>query len=120
MRMSANNLATLYRLGLTTTEQAEALAAETTRIAQISCRVACRHHRLLQADLDDVVQVVTIKAMALAGRWDLRRSSWQTYVSVIARSAIGDQGRRYQRETKLYQAMAEQLAAQENIRQGNP
>jgi DNA-directed RNA polymerase specialized sigma24 family protein len=120
MASSVNNLATLYRLGLATAAQAEALAAETIRIAQISCRVACRQQRLRQADMDDVVQIIAIKALGLADRWDLQRASWRTYVSVIARSAIGDQGRKYQKENKLYQAMAEQQAAQDNTRLKSP
>lgn len=117
---AVNQLATLYRLGLAQPEQTEALAAETMRIAQISCRVACRHHRLQAADIDDLIQVITIKALGRASRWELQRSSWRTYVSVIARSAIGDQGRTYQKETKLVLALAEHLAAQAKLWQGAP
>lgn len=109
MKRSANNLATFCRLGIASAEQMNALAEETTRIATTSCKVACRQHRLRPDDVQDVAQEIVIKSIMAAGRWDLRRSSWQTYVSVIARSAIGDQGRRYQRDARLSQALSEGL-----------
>lgn len=109
--MTANQLATLQRLGIATPEQTNQLAEATMRTARIAARVACQQRRLRHHDIDDVVQLVTIKAFRLVERWQLEKSAWQTWVSVIARSIIADQGRRYQKDLRLAQvaAVEEQL-----------
>ncbi len=113
--MTPNNLATLHRLGIATAAQVNDLADATMRIARTAARVACKQHKMRYADIDDVVQMVTVKALRLVGNWQLEKSAWQTFVSVIARSAIADQGRKYLKDRRLYSAMVKEAVTEKNI-----
>jgi len=104
--MTANQLATLQRLGVATPEQTNQLAEETMRTARIAARVACRQRRLRADDIEDVVQLVAVKALRLVKRWRAEKSAWQTLVSVIAKTVIADQGRAYQSEAARGRAIA--------------
>lgn len=115
IRMTPNNLATLHRLGIATADQVNDLADVTMRIARTAARVACKQHKMRYADIEDVVQMVTIKALGRIKHWQFEKSAWQTFVSVIARSTIADQGRKYLKDHRLYSAMVKEAVTEKNI-----
>jgi DNA-directed RNA polymerase specialized sigma24 family protein len=115
--MTPNQLATLNRNGDATEEQINDLACATMRVARIAARVACKERRIRQADIEDVVQLATLKAMERVKTWEIERSSWTTFVSVIAKSAIADQGRRYLKENRLHSTARENIEIWERIDQ---
>lgn len=94
-------LACLASLGLDTAAQREELAAVTLNTCQIVARVAAGARHINRDDIDDVAQVAAIKSLSWLPRWRLDKSSWLTFVSVVARSAVADQGRKYKRSNSL-------------------
>ncbi|MDY0176196.1 MAG: sigma factor [Lentisphaeria bacterium] len=105
---SINYLATMAKLGLASPAQMEELGRGTLAIARCAVRVACQRQLLRRDDIEDVVQATCIKALRRLPKWQLEKGQWQTYVSVIAASAVADQGRRYKRDQRLYAALAKE------------
>lgn len=100
-------MASMAMLGLATAEQLEELAKATMDTCAIVARIAVANRLIRHEDLDDVVQTATIKAFTWLPRWSLQRASWKTYVSVITRSVVADQGRNYQKYNNIVDAWTE-------------
>lgn len=96
--MSVNELATLYMLGLATSDQENQLASKTMSVCLTVAGLAVGAGKIQRDDVYDVAANAAVRALARIQKWDPARAGWKTYVSYIARSEVGNQQRRYQRQ----------------------
>ena len=94
-------LATLAKLGLDTPAQREQLALDTLAVCKIVAQAAVRKRHLRIDDLQDVVQEAAIRALGRLDKWNPAKSAWRTYAGVVAKSAVGQMRRQYQKDSRL-------------------
>ena len=95
--MSVNELATLYMLGLATSDQENQLASETMSVCLTVAGLAVGAGKISGMTCTTSPPMPQC-APWLASKWDPASAGWKTYVSYIARSEVGNQQRRYQRQ----------------------
>ena len=106
---SPEYLATLQILGLADEWQVNTLMEQTIEYAKVVAKVAVRNGWLLESDVDDIAQEVALKALRYLPKWQMEKGGWRTFVSAITSSTIADQGRRYAKEARLANDLADIL-----------
>ena len=110
---AASLIATKCLLGLATDAERERLAAHTRSEALKVAKWCVKNGRLAPADVEDVAQDATIRAMSHVSSWRRqpkdRATSWNTYLNAITLHVVADYGRRSAREQKLLDELAGEI-----------
>lgn len=113
--MSVNSLATFYKLGLATAEQANELASRTMDVCLAVARVAAGAGQIPRDDVYDVAADALVRAFDRIQTWDPARAGWRTYTSIIARSQVQN-FRRWQHRQQNCLAAAMQIALENGVK----
>jgi len=87
-------MALMAKHGIASEKLSNDLAAETIKNAKIVACIAARRGLVPWAEVEDIIQATAEKAWKYLKSWNSTKSSWLTYVSCIAKSIIGDYGRK--------------------------
>ena len=93
-RVGVDVLAMLVKNRLASEKAEQSLAMATMRCARITAIMAAQKGLIPWNEVDDIAQATVLRAWEYLGHWNATKGAWTTYVSRIARSVIGDYGRR--------------------------
>lgn len=101
-----NDMAAMYRLGISTTEQGEKLAAAIRNALRPGMLVAVGAGKVSRDDMEDVLQNTLLKVFQRLQGWNCQRGGVLTWAEGIMRNEIAN----YQRARLGEMSIAQQLA----------